>query len=546
MDDLSKKHQNFAYSHINERKLLATKVLNIVQNDKWIKVSDWINKSCELEKSDNICQKAAMMRLIMSSVMKNWLNTFIYGKTINQKFKILDERYSLYGPFSYDNLKVELMCDLNIPEEETNIYDECSKPGHVSLVLGAGNMNFLSIIDIFERIFVHKECVMLKHHPLRPFLYEPYSIILEPLISENIVHMIYDLEDKSKIINHPKVSHIHFTGSENTYKAIQNNLKTEKNITAELGCATPWIIMPGYWTQKEIKNAVKQIVIAKISGGGSYCMSAQVILIPRHWKQKEMFYIALNEELRKQTPENAYYPGSIKRKHEIIENCFEFLENFDNTITSYPSIIKHSSDNNNDIVLIDCGILNTTSSFNNYCFDKEVFCPVLVKGEIEYHKDNIYDYLEKVCHFANKELHGSLSCSVLFPDSLYSQHIIEKCIKLLDYGTIAINIWSVAGYMAAMIGGTWGPHYSDRKSGRGRIGNLYKIKYVSKTIISGQRLCKDTNFTMPLPPKIIINLIYLLTIKCNTFFEKLYALLNFLLFKSYRKELDIYLISYKG
>ena len=537
MEKLSKRHLTFSSSEIRERKLLAMRVLKSVESDKWSYVDDWIKDSCLLEKYEN-SSKAAMMRLIMGSTMKKWLTTFLHGKITNQKLKILDGRYSLYGPFFCDNLKIELLCDLNTPEKELNIYDECSKPGTVSLVLGAGNMNFLSIIDVFERVFIHKECVFLKHHPFRPFLYEPYSIILEPLISENIVHMVYDTSPKSELIKNPHVSHIHFTGSENTYKAITKELSSETNVTAELGCATPWIIMPGYWTDKEIKNAVKQIVIAKISGGGSYCMSAQVILIPRHWKQKEIFCISLNEELQKQKPEPAYYPGSIKRKNEIVENCFEFLENFDNSITSYPSIMKRTSEKNNDVVLIDCGILNGDSSFNNYCFDKEVFCPVLVKGEIDYEEGNTDDYLERVCDFANKELHGSLSCSVLFPDSLHSEYIIEKCIKLLDYGTIAINIWSVIGYMAALVGGTWGAHYSDRKSGRGRIGNIYKIKYVSKTIIRGQKLENETNFTRPLPPKIIINLIYLLTVKCSTFFKKCVALFKFIFFKSYRCDLD--------
>lgn len=537
MEKLSKRHLTFSSSEIRERKLLAMRVLKSVESDKWSYVDDWIKDSCLLEKYEN-SSKSAMMRLIMGSTMKKWLTTFLHGKITNQKLKILDGRYSLYGPFFCDNLKIELLCDINTPEKELNIYDECSNPGTVSLVLGAGNMNFLSIIDVFERVFIHKECVFLKHHPLRPFLYEPYSIILEPLISENIVHMVYDTSLKSELIKNPHVSHIHFTGSENTYKAITKELSSETNVTAELGCATPWIIMPGYWTDKEIKNAVKQIVIAKISGGGSYCMSAQVILIPQHWKQKEIFCISLNEELKKQTPEPAYYPGSIKRKNEIVENCFEFLENFDNSITSYPSIMKRTSERNNDVVLIDCGILNGNSSFNNYCFDKEVFCPVLVKGEIDYEEGNTDDYLERVCDFANKELHGSLSCSVLFPDSLHSEYIIEKCIKLLDYGTIAINIWSVIGYMAALVGGTWGAHYNDRKSGRGRIGNIYKIKYVSKTIIRGQKLENETNFTRPLPPKIIINLIYLLTVKCSTFFEKCVALLKFIFFKSYRCDLD--------
>lgn len=34
-----------------------------------------------------------------------------------------------------------------------------------SIVLGAGNQNFLTSVDVIERAFAHKECVFLKHHP---------------------------------------------------------------------------------------------------------------------------------------------------------------------------------------------------------------------------------------------------------------------------------------------------------------------------------------------------------------------------------------------
>ena len=71
----------------------------------------------------------------------------------------IDDNCYIYGPFIVDNLKVELFCDKLIPQRESEIYNERCKEGTVSVVLGAGNANFLSIIDVFERVFLHSECV---------------------------------------------------------------------------------------------------------------------------------------------------------------------------------------------------------------------------------------------------------------------------------------------------------------------------------------------------------------------------------------------------
>ena len=98
----------------------------------------------------------------------------------------------------------------------------------------------------------------------------------------------------------------------------------------------------------------------------------------------------------------------------------------------------------------------------------------------------------------------------------------------MNYGTIAINIWGVIGYMAALSGGTWGAHYSDRRSGRGRNGNMFRIKDVAKTIISGQMLEKPTIYMCDLPPKLIMDLLYVINVHCSTFKEKVYKTCCFL------------------
>jgi len=525
MEELAERHETFYFSSLNYRKKLAKRVLDAFLKDEWPYVNNWVEKSCKLEKSDpqTIEDIASYNRFLMGVIVKTWLDTFINGKLTNQKITKIDDTYSTFGPFIVDNLKVELFCDTSIPYEELEVYSENCKEGSVSVILGAGNSNFLSIVDVFERIFLHSECVMLKHHPLRPFLYTPYECILEPLISEKIVRMMYNMENNQELIQNAYVNHIHFTGSEATYKAISDSIIDEDiGITGELGCATPWIILPGKWTEKEINNAVTQIVNAKIANGGAYCVSPQVILLCDNWAQKNDFYFSLSEKIREKKPGGCYYPGAIRRKNLIQKRYEKYLSAYS---ISYPSQSKGF--NQDDMVLfINLGILNGTNKYDDYILRNEAFCPVLACGFIEC--GDIQDYVKKVCEFVNSnKLCGSLSCTVLTPKSLESKYV-DECKRELNYGTIAINIWSVSGYMAAMSGGTWGAHYSDRRSGRGRIGNMFRIKNVTKTIISGQMLEKSTIYMYDLPPKLIMDLLYVINVHCSTFKEKVYKTCCFL------------------
>ena len=52
MEELAERHETFYFSSYDERKELAKKVLDAVLNDEWCYSSNWIEKSCKLEKSD--------------------------------------------------------------------------------------------------------------------------------------------------------------------------------------------------------------------------------------------------------------------------------------------------------------------------------------------------------------------------------------------------------------------------------------------------------------------------------------------------------------
>merc|ERR1719486_627915 len=67
---------------------------------------------------------------------------------------------------SAPGVNLELWADPSGNETDPSSADT---PG-VGVVLGAGNQNFLTVVDVLEIAFIHKKCVLLKLHPLRAFM----------------------------------------------------------------------------------------------------------------------------------------------------------------------------------------------------------------------------------------------------------------------------------------------------------------------------------------------------------------------------------------
>ncbi len=82
------------------------------------------------------------------------------------------------------------------------------------MVLGAGNYDLLGFVDVLDRMIIHNEVVVLKHHPLRSYLQPIYDFILEPLKSRGFYASVVDIDlaTTQAMIYHPLTKHIHLTG----------------------------------------------------------------------------------------------------------------------------------------------------------------------------------------------------------------------------------------------------------------------------------------------------------------------------------------------
>ena len=531
--ELSQRHNTFHDSSKEERIALAKSVLEALVKSDWDTVDNWVDEGVKTQKIssddkeyDSLC---SINVLLLGSILKDFLVTFI--KCNEEEMPKLPTKEvggnEVHGPFPIGpSVSGTVEIHANPSEystcDDTAAYDESCPKGTVSLVLGAGNQNFLTMMDAVDRVFLHNECVLIKHHPMRPYLIKPFQRILQPLIDDNIVRMVLDEgnEMTASLVKHPTVQHIHMTGSSVTYNIIKelvtaSGKSSQCGITSELGCATPWIVVPGVWEEKELREAATLLVGSKKENGGCNCLAPQVLIVPSSGSDGSntetdsscfdtvSFCSFIEKELRSQETVPCYYPGSTARKKQF---CSLYSSESVKSIVSDNHTINATAED--DISLI---YLNSDDK-NLYCIQNEVFGSLLVIVTMKCDMSDAKKYVDDVTNFVNSKIYGSLSCTLLSSKTT-DVNLIDKMIADLHYGCIAVNTWTGLGYPSIAKGGVWGAHPFDKghESGRGRVGNVRNLNGVMKTVL---RSSLDTNkLGKGAPPAWILKIIITLAIK---------------------------------
>ena len=466
---LADRSKSWAASKPEERVAVAEACLECLRSEPWD--AGWLQAQTDLEATS-----PARSRYVFGAVVGDWLETFIEAQAPASETR-----------HAFENGE-RVPLGLSVPGATAEIVrgdhkatEARAAEGTVSLVLGAGNQSFLALIDVLQRALIHKECVVLKHHPLRPWLVKPYAAILEPLIELDVVAQTLDegVDAAAALVAHRLIGHVHLTGGEATRDAVRRTLdaagKQDVAISSELGCVTPWLIAGGAWTAKELNRAARNVVAAKKANGGSNCLSPQVLIVAKDWPQREDFLGLVEEELNRQRDELAYYPGARERR---------------------------------DAALVKCGMKPLGSESDAVGFvrdvcdevlDEEVFGPFLAVKEVD-------GGLLEAADFANQKCRGTLSCTVLHPQSLNTMMLVAVVDKL-DYGSVAVNVWSAFGYTALARGATWGAHHGDDASGSGVIGNHYGVPNVEKSVVRGGPLRKTVDLSA-IPPGVVFDALF--------------------------------------
>ena len=122
-----------------------------------------------------------------------------------------------------------------------------------------------------------------------------------------------------------RVTALHLTGSTATYNAItwghpegpakSSGRLVTKPFSAELGCVTPYIVVPSKakWTDAELHYQAMSAVVGMLNNSGHNCNATEVIVTARNWPQRDAFLQAVRTLLNSCQQRWLWYPGAAVR-----------------------------------------------------------------------------------------------------------------------------------------------------------------------------------------------------------------------------------------
>jgi acyl-CoA reductase-like NAD-dependent aldehyde dehydrogenase len=305
------------------------------------------------------------------------------------------------------------------------------------------------------------------------------------LIDPGFLAIVYGGADVgSHLANHPKVDTLHVTGSDRTYDAIvwgpdraeaqrrkaENKPINTRPFTAELGCVTPVMIVPGDWNDGDLDFQARQVASMVTQNASFNCNAAKVLVTARGWKLRERFLERVHRALAAADPRKAYYPGAEERYRGFIEH----YPNAKQLGAAKPGVVPWTL------------IPDVPAKRGEYALTNEAFCGVLAEVALDVSGD-AGEFIEAAVRFANDDCWGTLSCALIIDDASQRKHAaaLDRALEELRYGGIGVNAFT--GMIYASVTPTWGayPGHSpkDIQSGTGFVHNALMFDYPQKSVL---------------------------------------------------------------
>jgi hypothetical protein len=374
------------------------------------------------------------------------------------------------------------------------------KVNKICAVLGAGNVSSVPFSDTVHKTLVMGQQVILKMNPVNVALRPVFEKGLAPLIEDGLLVIVEgDGKFGSALVNHHGVDEVHLTGSHATYDRIvwgdtleeQNERKRreepklKKTITSELGNITPWIVVPGKYSRRQLRSQAKHIAASITNNVGFNCLATRLIITCSSWSQRQEFLQLIRKAMQETPKRYPYYPGTVER---------------------YERFTGMKTELDEQGCLPWCLIDSANPESHPLHFSEESFAPLCAEMTIESHLIN--EFLQKATEFCNDRLPGSLCASITVPSggALVLDRYLNTCISQLRYGCVCINQWSGLAYslltpgwggnplsgrsygrsgegQASSVGGTL--HEKKVGSGNGFVHNTFLLDRLEKTVLRG-------------------------------------------------------------
>lgn len=401
------------------------------------------------------------------------------GRKVARVFPASIQDKLMFGGFTAD-----VWIEAGKPASQGAIYREPKKGGKVALVLGAGNVSSIAPMDVLYKLYAENEVVILKMNPVNAHVGPHLEKAFASLIDDGFLAIVYGgAQVGAYLAEHPKVDTLHVTGSDKTYDAIvwgsdpaeqkqrkaEHKPKNTRPFTAELGCVTPVLVVPGPWTDDDIEFQARQVAGMVAQNASFNCNAAKVLVTAKGWSRQKDFLDRVRAVMARTPARKAYYPGAESRWKGFMDK--------------YPQakVVGEKRDG----VIPWTVIPDVPPEKGEYALENEAFCGVLAETALD--ATDAREFLDKAVKFANERCWGTLSMVLLIHPATAKAYPkeLEDAIAALKYGGIGVNCWAAINY--GLVVTTWGAypgHPTDNiQSGNGVVHNTYLFDHAERSVV---------------------------------------------------------------
>jgi acyl-CoA reductase-like NAD-dependent aldehyde dehydrogenase len=414
------------------------------------------------------------------------------GRTIDGRLSVRLFPGNAIDGILFKNITAEVHMQAGVTVESlrrdrARFYRQPNQDGRVVLVLGAGNIAAIAPMDVITKMFNEGKVVVLKMNPVNAYLGPYIEEAFAEAIKHNFLAVVYGGADEGRyLVYHRDIDEVHITGSDKTHDNIvwgppgperearmqRHEPLLKKPITAELGNVSPFIVVPGPYSDKELRYQAEDAATSFLMNASFMCCAAKMLVLPYGWAGSDLFIQALLQTCAKVPPRKAYYPGAEDRWRKL---------------TTGRAQIKHLGN-------AEPGSLPWTfisgldpSARDEPLYTQESFCSVISDTRVG--SADPVEFLERAVDFCNNRLWGTLNANlIVHPKSLKDPRIneaLERAIVKLRYGVIAVN--GFIGLPFVFAAPTWGAYPGstpeDIQSGSGFVHNTSMLEGVEKAVL---------------------------------------------------------------
>jgi aldehyde dehydrogenase (NAD(P)+) len=244
-----------------------------------------------------------------------------------------------------------------------------------------------------------------------------------------------------------------------------------KPITSELGNISPVIVVPGRYTDRQLRWQVENIAGGVVNNASFNCNAHKMLVTGAGTAGSKQLLTGLEETLRGVPPRFAYYPGAEQRYRALTQGRTSLVQIGEPAPGELPWGIIPDLD---------------PADAEDRAFKSEPFCSVLSQATLD--STDPLEFLMRAVALVNERLWGTLVATIVVPPAMRRDaelwRGLQQAVAALRYGTVGVNIWGAYGFA---LGPPWGGHPSssleDIQSGLGFVHNTAMLEGIEKTVI---------------------------------------------------------------